>query len=130
MKNDYNRKLAVLNNFPKRALSLDHEDKKLFAVIGYVSTHTLPFLHVYAEEVRNLKEGKWYPYKVFFPTPYGWLKVDNSTVCFRDDVNYNLGPVESMHVLRAWKDVPTMRPIITLLGLNAPEGEPYEVRDN
>jgi hypothetical protein len=97
----------------------DPDYKNLLQAIGYLSTHDIHDVFVYAEEAQNLKEGKWYPYKVFFPTPKGWLKVDNHRLVFMKNVGYKLAQVEIEHVLNKWEG---MDDIVIMLGLIAPKG--------
>lgn len=118
VENGKKRHLGVLNNTRKSGVDFDF-DIPLLSAIGYVASHNIPCVYVYQEEAQNLKEGTWYPYKVYFPTPMGWLKVDGSRFSLIGDVGLSLAPVETKHVLREWgiSNVAMLK----MLGLYAPE---------
>lgn len=112
------RKISLTAVSLKDGLDLLTLEPGLYEAIGFVSSHQMTHVFVYSEEAQNLKEGKWYPYKVFFPTPKGWLKIDNNSLVFLKETHYSLEPVEIGHFLQNWEGRDTIKQI---LGLNSPE---------
>ena len=113
--NGMNLSLGVLNSNPKQGFTLSFPIEEVTQAIGFVASHHINFMFVYEEEAQNLKEGKWYPYKVFIATPSGWLKVDGTTLTHLPETDYGLAAVETRYVLEMWKG--NMGKIKQLLGL-------------